>query len=397
MTLVTLITSIALAQFASASIHTNREFDVLEAQDGPDKYRKLFRQAGRRLGGWRIRVAGVTITGAKLITLAKRRPKEPFVRVVREGLRRPFDLEDFTFFIDDVLRAGDEGIRGKLVWVPPGRARNAGILVHPDDVFLRDRPRLYGDPEELLSIDRPKPQTRLPPAKDGDVLGPAWTTRYPSPSGFRAKMKALGGKNPSGTFTKRVGSLIRQLGKQGCVVVLYSTVRNRRRGYLMWGAFMLSRMEDEKSVREGTKELDRLNRSWNLNIPIKWSHPDGWEATIEAAREMADAYDVVYATRNGAKKSRHYDGEAVDLTAIALPRKLKLTAPDGERRTFDLSAAQQPRDLSLTPEIIEWVELHFQMEKVRLDYPHWNDTAPPKAAKPKNRKEEGAENRGARE
>jgi hypothetical protein len=84
----------------------------------------------------------------------------------------------------------------------------------------------------------------------------------------------------------------------------------------------------------------------------------------------------------------------VDLTAIALPRKLQLTAPDGERRTFDLSAAHQPRDLSLTPEIIEWVEQHFQMEKVRLDYPHWNDTAPKKSAEPKNSKEEGSVKKG---
>jgi hypothetical protein len=394
MTFVALVTAIALAQPVSTSIHTNRELDVIEARDGPGKYRKLFIQAGRGLGRWKIRVAGVTITGAKLIALAKRRPKEPFVRVVREVLRRPFDLEDFILFIDDVLRAGDEGIRGKLVWVPPGRARRAGILVHPDDVFLRDRPRLYGAPEDLLSIDRPKLQTRLPPAKDGDILGPNWTTRYPNPSGFRAKMKALDGKNPSGTYAKRVGSLIRQLGRQGCEVVLYSTVRNRRRGYLMWGAFMLSRMEDEGAFKEGVKELHRLNRSWNLNIPIKWSHPDGWKATIEAARQMADAYDVVYATRSGAKKSRHYDGEAVDFTAIALPRKLKLAAPDGEKITFDLSAAHQPRDLSLTPEIIEWVEQHFHMEKVRLDYPHWNDTAPPEAAKSKNGKVEGKVKKG---
>jgi len=107
-----------------------------------------------------------------------------------------------------------------------------------------------------------------------------------------------------------------------------------------------------------------------------WSHPEGWPATREAARRMADAYDVVYANEQGARHSKHYDGLAVDLAATGLPRKLELVAPDHARRTFDLSGADEPRDLSLTPVLVKWIERHFAFEKVTDDYPHWNDAVP---------------------
>jgi len=34
---------------------------------------------------------------------------------------------------------------------------------------------------------------------------------------------------------------------------------------------------------------------------------------------------------------------------------------------------EQTRDLSLSPELIAWVEGHFELEKLVTDYPHWND------------------------
>ena len=66
-------------------------------------------------------------------------------------------------------------------------------------------------------------------------------------------------------------------------------------------------------------------------------------------------------------------GDRVDVVALGLPRSLSLTAPDGETRSFDLSDPSQPRDLSLTPELIDWIEQHFGFEKLKADYPHWND------------------------
>ena len=152
-----------------------------------------------------------------------------------------------------------------------------------------------------------------------------------------------------------------------------SAVRSRHRGYLMWGAFTLSRQSSSTGVDRTLKKLETTNAEWGLHTPITWSHPDGWEATVESARQMADAYGVVYATENGARYSNHYGGEAVDFVALGLPRSLRLVAPDGAIGTFDLSDAKESRDLSLSPTLIRWVEEHFGMKKLKTDYPHWTD------------------------
>ena len=68
---------------------------------------------------------------------------------------------------------------------------------------------------------------------------------------------------------------------------------------------------------------------------------------------------------------------AVDLVAVGLPRVLVLEGPSGERRRFDLSRPDEPLDLSLSPELIDWIERHFGLEKVASDYPHWNDARGP--------------------
>ena len=371
-----LLVLLLLAQPASAgqptTIKTDRKLEVIKPSRS---LRGLYRQAGKLLGDWTIVVSGMEIDGPRLVELSKKSPKEPFARVVREDFRFPVDVHDFVYFLDDVLRDGKRGLRGKVVWVLPGRGRAAGLLVHPDDVFRKNRPRVYGEPERKLAIDRPVPQPELPPAKDGDPLGPNWVTRYKNPVGDQAKLEALEKINPSGTLAERVASLLKQLRDQGCETGLYTTVRNRRRGYLMYGAFTLSRLKTQRGVRRAVRKLKRLNKAWNLNVDILWAHPKGWRATIEAARKMADAYPVTYATAYGARKSKHYDGEAVDFAAYGLPRKLTLKAPDGEEKVFDLSAPYHNRDINLTPELIKWVEKKFQLEKLKFDYPHWNDKA----------------------
>jgi hypothetical protein len=359
-----------------SSIPINRKLDVLTVKKGPHPYRRLYAQAGRRLGPWKLTLAGVAIDGPLLEELAANAPDEPFLRVLREGLRRPVDKDDLLFFLDDVLRAGRRGLRPKPVWVPSGRARNAGILIHPDDVFEKDNPRHYGGDGGRLAIDKPRPQVNLPPAKDGDVLGPAWCTRYKNPVGEKAKLEALAEKNPSGSLAVRVESLMKQLREQGAEVHLWTTVRNRHRGYLMWGAFMMARKKTRQEVIRAVRLLERLNQEWELDVPIRWYHPGGWRRTVEEARKMSETYDVTYASRRGAMKSRHYDGEAVDLTAVALPRTLTLNAPYGAEQSFDLSDPEQTRDLCLTPELIDWVDEHFETKKLKKDYAHWNDDAP---------------------
>ncbi len=373
--MVLLVVGLGSLALAGPSIPIDRKLQKLKVKPGPNSQRRMMNKAGKLLGDWSLNFSDIEVDGAYLQSLAVEAPNEPFLRVVRERFRRPIDLEDFLYFLDDVLVAGDRGRRGKLVWVPSGRARGAGILVHPQDVFRKNRPRKYGVKKKRLNIDQPTEQLGLEPAKDGDSLGPNWTTRYKNPWTRKAKLEALAEASTSGTFAQRSRWLIEQLEAQKCKVALYTTVRNRHRGYLMWGAFRLKRLKTKKAVTKTVKDLVRINKRWKLNVPIRWLHPKGWRATIEAARQMNDAYGVVFATRSGARKSKHYDGEAIDITAVGLPRKLDLEAPDGARRSFDLSDPAQPRDLNLTPILIRWIEKHYQVRKLKMDYPHWDDVA----------------------
>ncbi|MBW1809278.1 MAG: DUF241 domain-containing protein [Deltaproteobacteria bacterium] len=362
------------AQPPNNSIPANRAWDVLKPGKKKPDYRKLMTLAGQALGDWKFHFAGLDLDGKSLVQLAERTPDEPFLRQVREQFRLPLDLGDFIFFLDDLLLAGKNGLRGKLVWVTFGRARIAGILVHPHDVFWKNRPRRYGEVTTQLAIDKPKVLAELPPvAKDGDPLGPNWYMRYQSPHSEKSMLAALEKENPD--LAKRTASLIKQFRNQGCLVDLHTTLRHRERGYLMWGAYLLSQKKSKKGVLRAVRLLKSTNKKWKLGVSIGWYHPRGWKATVEAARQMKDTYGVGYASKRGALKSKHYDCMAIDLTAMGLPRKLKLTAPGGQERVFDLSANQQTRDLNLTPELVGWVEKHFQLKKVKSDYPHWNDVA----------------------
>ena len=347
-------------------IAADRELTVLTEADDP---RAMLGQASALLADWTIDLAGVAINGEVLARIANTPADEPILRAAREELRRAVDLEDFVYFLDDVLAAEDR--RGEPFFVGSGRARSVGILLHPDDVF-RDRPRVYPHRTDEVAVDRSPPQSSFPRAEDGEVLGPNWTMRYRSPSSRHEMYTTLAEKRPESAFASRVAALVTQIERQGVDVVLTSFLRYRERGYLMWGAHVLRSCKSDSCAASAVKKLDAA-KSW-AKVDITWKHPDGWDATREAARQMADAFDVVYATERGARRSNHYDGEAADFVAQNLPRSLELWAPDGAHRVFDLSGEAETRDLSLTPELIAWVELHFGFEKLKSDYPHWNDT-----------------------
>jgi len=364
-----------------ASIPIDRDWEVLADPAGEARAkRRLLRAAGRRLGDWGFELTNVPVDQATLRALGQTPISEPLVRAAREQLGQAVDLDDFLLFLDDLLVAGKAGARGCPVVVPSGRARSAGILLHPQDVFRQGEPREYAGRRAALLISEPAEPRELAPAADGAPLGPRWTARYRQPVTEAGRLELLGRHSPSGSFQQRVESLISQLRAQGAWVEVQSTVRDRRRGYLIYGCFILARATTEAEVAARVARLDRCNAEWGLNVPIRWAHPDGWEATQRAARRMAETYDVVYATEHGARHSDHYDGVAVDLIAFKLPRSLTLEAQDGATATFDLSAGYQSRDLSLTIPLIDWVEAHFQLHKLRRDYPHWTDAAPPASA-----------------
>ena len=354
-------------------LETDRNWDVLPPADSEAAGAAALLRAGIALGDRTIRLAGVPVNRRELILLARTPAGEPLLRAVRERFGRPIDLTDFLLFLDDLIRTHARSLEHRTFWVPSGRARNAGILLHPSDVF-GDRPRRYGD--RPLALSRPARPAELAPAADGDPLGPQWTARFENPETEEEKLAALAARN-AGSFADRLRELLRQVRQQGAEAYVYSTVRSPERGYLIYGSFILSRAESAAEVDARVARLERLNREWGLRVPIRWRHPDGPQATIEAARAMANAYDVVYATEYGARHSTHYDGSAADFAVMDLPRRLTLTAPGGgPTRTFDLSAADEPRDLNLTPALIEWIERHFAMRKLRSDYPHWSDAGP---------------------
>lgn len=341
-------------------------------EDGDERAR--LQAAGAALGDWTLDVAGTPVDGDVLLRLSRTPASEPLTRAVREALGRPIDVEDFLYFLDDVLVAGEEGHRGAPIVLSPDRARRYGIFLHPDDVF-KERPRVYAKQPGQMPVDPPAEPTTYPIPDDGALLGPEWTMRYANPETEQELLIALKSARPEDDLDARVQLLVQQLRAQGADVTVESTVRPRERGYLMWGAFWLSRATTTAQVRARAKTLERLNQKWGLNVPIRWRHPKGWRATTEAAKQMAEAYNVVYATKAGAQRSNHYDGTAIDCTAVKLPRTLTLTAPDGARRTFDLSGADEPRDMNLTPELVRWIEEHYKLDKLEADYPHWDDAS----------------------
>ena len=333
--------------------------------------RGVFRVLGNQLGKRVIEISGVRITGKHLLQLSATPLEQSLVQALRQVARRPLKVDGLLYFVDDVLNLS-KARRTKDVVLTSSRARRLGVLLHPEEVF-EDKIRTYPHEETEVYVDRPGLPRSYRPAKDGQILGPEWTARFPNPRGEHAKFEKLGQAVPGNDFHLRVSALLRQFREQGAEVFVDSTVRAQERGYLIWGSYLLSQVESEKDHDETLKELQEAQKEWNLSVPIVWRHPKGWKAGVEAARAMAEAYSVTYATRAGAESSNHYDGLAVDITVVGLPASLTLRAPDGEKRVFDLSHPDHPRDLSLSPGLITWIEDKYRVVKLKLDYPHWDD------------------------
>lgn len=315
-------------------------------------------------GARQLKLAEARIDAQKLQQLASPPANEPILRWVRETLGRPVDLHDFILFLDDVLE--HKGLPTQLN-IPASRARAYGILLHPQEVF-RSTPRAYGQFGEL-PVDDPPAQLDLQPAPDHSPPSPDWTARYQQPMTDHGKIRELIQHQPK--FGQAVQLLFRQLKAQGAFTWIEAGVRPRERGFLIYGSWLVSRAKSSLQLRRRIQTLHKYEKAWGLNIPIRWRHPAGFRATVEAARAMADTYGVEYATPRGARNSSHYGGRAVDIVAVNLPRRLKIEAPNGAIRVFDLSKPSNSRDLSLSPHLIQWIEQHFGMKKLAKDYPHW--------------------------
>jgi hypothetical protein len=353
-------------------ISSNRSFEVIQKPENSDDYRNILKQAGNKLGNRSFYFAGSWVNGPRLRNLSVKEITKPLEVVLREDLKQAVDIYDFLLFLDDIIVAYNQGAIFNSPYITSSRARNAGIIIHTDDVF-KNKPRVYGKAKDELFINKPKEQANLLPANNGDILGPRWTTRFRNPDTEEDRLNALKQSSPDKTFAFRLQHLTEQFRAQGAVVNITSTVRSRKRGYLMWGSFILGRCNTKNEVLYTVKKLERLNSSQKLDIQINWNHPDGWEATIRAARDMAESYDVVYATERGAFYSNHYEGTAVDIVIRGLPSTVTLKSIEGKVMTFDLSSPKETRDVSLTPKLIKWIENNYGLKKLKTDYPHWDD------------------------
>jgi hypothetical protein len=361
----------AMLAFAAPAVSPTLKTDrALQTLTAPTIEAQLEQAAACLEDGPSILLAELTVDADVLRSLAAAVKADHPTRALREGVGRAVDPEDFVRLLDDACRQKDRTDLPDPLVVSPGRGRAAGVLVHPKEVF-GDVTIRYGEGGGELPVDMPLDYRTLERPEDGAVIGPRWAARYLEPEADDDKLSALRAANPD--FGRRIEHLVRQLRGQGAFVQIESAVRSRERGFLLYASFILGRAGSEVELANRIRKLDRLKAAWNLDIPIAWRHPGDWSQTADAARQLADTYGVVYATAGGARRSRHYDGNAVDLVAVALPRQLELEAPDGATAAFDLSDVEHTRELSLAPELIEWVEAHYGVRKLKRDYPHWSD------------------------
>ena len=359
-----LVLGVLSAAMAQAPIRANGTLDVLPQTT--DVRVQLQHAAWHLADGPVVELAGVRVDAQRLAEWASTPPGTDVQDLARSDLARAIDLGDVILMLDDVIAQA----RSTPVVLPAGRARSAGLLIHPTDVFRAASRNYVG---RTVQTDRPTAQRWVPPALDGDPLGVRWTTRFANPGTAAGQLDAIRDERPNSDLPERIALLTAQLEAQGAVVWVTSTARDPRRGYLLWGSFILSKADSPSSVARVVARLEKARTDWGLTVPIEWNHPDGWRGTVRAATEMAETYDVVYATEGGARSSNHYGGFAVDMVALGLPETLVLYGPDGAQRQFDLSGSQHTRDLSLEPELIRWIERHYRLRKLDSDYPHWTD------------------------
>ena len=370
-----------IAQFSLGSVPTNVNDSGVEIASnrtwetlpGDRDTKTILEAAAKKIGIRQFRLAGALINRRTLQNIRRRFSNDNELhRPFREHLGLPIDASDFLLFLDDFLAIDPRLLFKHPVDLSASLLRNAGIFMHPDDIFFK-KPRLYGATQNRITLTSTRRKRVFRPAVDGSHIGPSWVLRFQQPATEAKRISALYLKNPD--FGNRVRSLVSQLKEQGAFVMVESTVRDRRRGFLLYASYVLSRAENERELAATVKRLNQLRDSWNLDIDIKFNHQTSWQKTVSAARDLANEFGVTFATIGGARNSSHYDGKAVDIYAISLPRVLTLRAPNGKTRRFDLYEDDQTRDLNLTPELIEWIEKNFNFRKLRKDYPHWSDSS----------------------
>lgn len=126
-----------------------------------------------------------------------------------------------------------------------------------------------------------------------ELSGPLWIKKFPG---------SVSTKELSAPFRENVENFILALRNAGAVVRIAATLRPPERAYLMHWSWKLSR----RLVKP-----ESIPRKPNINI--EWEH-DSYEKSVKAAFAMVNAYGMSRLNVAPALKSRHTEGNAIDMS-----------------------------------------------------------------------------------
>lgn len=150
-------------------------------------------------------------------------------------------------------------------------------------------------------------------------------------------------------FRGKVEAFIKALKAGGARVTVSSTRRNKVRAYLMHYCYRIAR-----------GEIDAGDVPMEAGCNILWDHGEE-TASREAARIMADLFDIVY---QPSLTSRHVEGKAVDMS-IRWTGTIKVKDATGRTR----SLAQPGHGMNT---MLHEIGRSFGVYKLVSDEPHWS-------------------------
>lgn len=190
----------------------------------------------------------------------------------------------------------------------------------------------------------------LPEEQDnGELSGSDWVDRFPT---------SIDIEDLVSPFRENVSSFVTALQNAGANVSISATHRPEERAYLMHWSFRIARKGyDPRTVPE-MEEVD-----------INWMHTDesgnySSEDSIQAARDMVNAYGIVY---QPALTSNHIRGTAIDMT-ITWSGSLRILNAEGQEATI----ASTPRNGADNTEL-HTVGQGYSVLKLVSDRPHWSE------------------------
>jgi len=172
-----------------------------------------------------------------------------------------------------------------------------------------------------------------------ELSGPQWVSRFPS---------SVKVENLTTPFQSGVTRFLAALDRAGASVRINATLRPAERAYLMHYSFQIAHGLNPVEVPSSNE------------VAIEWVHQTSCQS-VEAARQMASGYSVVY---RPALNSRHTEGKAIDMS-ISWQKALAIVDANGRTITIAGPGTQNNRQL--------WsVGASFGVIKNQADLPHWS-------------------------